>query len=270
MIKLFVTDLDHTLLDDDKDIHPRDRAAIDRLIDSGTEFAIATGRSEAEFQYIVDQLDHPCHRISQNGVYVRTAQGDELASAILPPLVTKQIIEEATGYNFQLYINVAEQTYTPYLSEEAKEYSSKMQLPVIEDRFIVEQLDESVLPCKFCFIGEKEPLLRFMQQLDHKDYRQHVDLFLSSPYCVDVVPKGISKGFGVQRLIDHLGISLSEVACVGDAYNDVPMFQIVSNSYAMRHADPGVQKEAVHVVDSVAEAVKQVLHENQAKKPTIM
>lgn len=52
---------------------------------------------------------------------------------------------------------------------------------------------------------------------DVEIYR-HVDSF-------DIVPKGISKKKGLQKLGEVLGISPQEMAAVGDGVNDYPMFE---------------------------------------------
>ena len=54
--KLFVVDLDGTLLRDDKSLAGADRDALARLRDMGIVTAIATGRSNYSFQKITDDL----------------------------------------------------------------------------------------------------------------------------------------------------------------------------------------------------------------------
>mgnify|MGYP002794236828 FL=1 len=49
----------------------------------------------------------------------------------------------------------------------------------------------------------------------------------------EMVPKGISKASGIQRLMDHYGIPLEDCYAFGDSTNDLPMLQFVPNSVAM-------------------------------------
>jgi hydroxymethylpyrimidine pyrophosphatase-like HAD family hydrolase len=94
-------------------------------------------------------------------------------------------------------------------------------------------------------------------------FPRQLDSFLSSPYCLDIMPKGVNKGSGIQRLADNLGISLSEVACIGDSENDLSMFGDTPHSFAMDVARQSVKQSATRVVSSVTEAVDWVLSYNQ-------
>ena len=49
----------------------------------------------------------------------------------------------------------------------------------------------------------------------------------------EMVPKGISKASGIQKLMDYYGIPLEDCYAFGDSTNDLPMLQFVPNSVAM-------------------------------------
>ncbi|MCA0045093.1 HAD-IIB family hydrolase [Celeribacter litoreus] len=49
------------------------------------------------------------------------------------------------------------------------------------------------------------------------------DWLISDNKYFDVLPKGISKGPSIKRLVDHLGIPESRVLCAGDTMNDLSM-----------------------------------------------
>lgn len=52
-----------------------------------------------------------------------------------------------------------------------------------------------------------------------------VDLIVSHGCFVDVLPRGVSKGPSLLRLIDHLGLDADKVLVAGDTLNDLSMFQ---------------------------------------------
>jgi 5-amino-6-(5-phospho-D-ribitylamino)uracil phosphatase len=47
-----------------------------------------------------------------------------------------------------------------------------------------------------------------------------------SAVAVDVTPVGIDKGYGVREVCKRASISPSDVLCIGDSLNDVPMLEI--------------------------------------------
>lgn len=67
--------------------------------------------------------------------------------------------------------------------------------------------------------------------------RTHPDLF-------EILPGGVSKGSGVARLCEHLGIEPAKVLAVGDQENDISTFQTVGYSVAMGDAPKAVKASA--------------------------
>jgi len=60
-----------------------------------------------------------------------------------------------------------------------------------------------------------------LQVLDGMD----VDILISHGCFVDILPKGVSKGPSLLRLIDHLKLPRARVLVAGDTLNDLSMFQ---------------------------------------------
>jgi Cof subfamily protein (haloacid dehalogenase superfamily) len=265
MIRLFVSDLDHTLLNDSKEIEPTDLAALQQLQEAGVNLAIASGRTDPEIQQVLSSLTLPYHRISQNGTFVRTHQGEILHSSTFPAETAKQILRLSSSNSLLTFITIGEITYTPHLSAEARDYIKRMELPnIYEKKGVMEQLTDEKPPCKIAFIGDMDEILALQQTLKQQpSIHQKTDSFISSPYCMDIVPKHISKGYGLQCLMKKLGLQPNEIATIGDSYNDIPMLELTKNSFAMAHAEPQVQEKAKYVVDSVAKAVERVLEANK-------
>lgn len=265
MIRLFVSDLDHTLLNDRKEIEPTDRAALQQLQAAGIKLAIASGRTDPEIQRVLSSLPLPYHRISQNGTFVRTHQGEILHTSTFPAETAQQILRLGSSDSLLTFITIGETTYTPHLTAAARDYIRRMELPNIHEmKGITEKLTNESPPCKIAFIGDMDEILALQQRLKQQpEIHQETDSFISSPYCMDIVPKHISKGYGLQCLLKKLDIQPEEIATIGDSYNDIPMLEMTTNSFAMANADPQVQEKAHFVVNSVAKAVEWVLEANK-------
>ncbi|MGR3369484.1 MAG: HAD-IIB family hydrolase [Sagittula sp.] len=52
-----------------------------------------------------------------------------------------------------------------------------------------------------------------------------LDWLISDNRYFDVLPKGVSKGPSIRRLVDHLGIPEARVLCAGDTLNDLSMLE---------------------------------------------
>ncbi len=85
---------------------------------------------------------------------------------------------------------------------------------------------------------------------------------------MQVLPLGASKGAGVAWLLDHLGMSYSNVLAVCDGENDLEMLSMAGIGVAMGNAGPTVRAVADAVVATnneagVAEAIQRFVLEPQ-------
>ena len=78
---------------------------------------------------------------------------------------------------------------------------------------------------------------------------------------IDVIPLSLNKASGIQWLADTLGISLEEIAFIGDTNGDVPALEIVGSSFAPSNAKKAA-RDVAHittngaVIDGVLEAYR--------------
>ncbi|QDL92790.1 HAD-IIB family hydrolase [Paroceanicella profunda] len=67
-----------------------------------------------------------------------------------------------------------------------------------------------------------------------------VDVLISDNRYLDVLPKGVSKGPSLLRLIDHLGLDADRVLVAGDTLNDLSMFQTGLKGAVVGGAEPAL------------------------------
>ncbi len=65
----------------------------------------------------------------------------------------------------------------------------------------------------------------------------------------DIVPEGISKAVGIERMLQHFGIHRSEAMAFGDGTNDIEMLEYVGCGVAMGNANDQVKAHARFVTD---------------------
>ncbi|WP_044640967.1 HAD family hydrolase [Risungbinella massiliensis] len=263
MIKLFVTDLDDTLLNQAKKVEERDKMALSKLVQHGIAVCFASGRMDDELIRVMKEVEGTYHRVSHNGAYVFTDQGEALGETTFEGDIAKRIYEAAREHGLYGFISTDNMKLIPEYNDYLREMDNRLHIGFQENPNILSQIGHELLPSKVCIFGEKEKLIQF-QQVMKKEYDEHHDSFISAPDCIDFMPKNVSKGSGLIKLLEKLEIRSEEMACVGDSYNDISMFQLTPYSFAMAIADDEVKQHAKQgVVESVSEAAERVLKVNQ-------
>lgn len=95
-------------------------------------------------------------------------------------------------------------------------------------------------------------------------YGEQLRLTHSGPGSFDLLPPGVHKAAGLQRLAARLGIAREQVVAVGDNDNDCEMLRWAGLGVAMGNADPAVQRcadrvTATNAEDGVARLIEDVL-----------
>jgi hydroxymethylpyrimidine pyrophosphatase-like HAD family hydrolase len=73
-------------------------------------------------------------------------------------------------------------------------------------------------------------------------------------YVIRLMSKGTSKGSALLSLARQLSVQPEHVAVIGDWFNDVSMFEVAGQAFAMPHAPNELKAKASHVLDAEAPA----------------
>lgn len=246
---LIVTDLDGTILDDDKNIAGDDLRAIEEFRAGGGIFAAATGRGVAMAQRVISVLgiDFPCVIFNGAGVYDFKA-GKFLWHSDMPDIA-------------DTYIRMLEKEFPDIgieiLAENLVYVTDNNQTVV--DHMAFEKLIPSYLPLEkvpkdnrfkvlIAYPGDKiQPVIDFTQ----KYCTEGVNWVHSAPMYYEMLPQGISKASGVKKLIEVMNMQDKFVVAAGDYGNDRAM---------IADADLGVA--VANALDSVKEAADLIVRDN--------
>ncbi|MEV0182719.1 Cof-type HAD-IIB family hydrolase [Streptomyces sp. NPDC050625] len=244
-IRLIVTDMDGTLLDDAKRIPEGLWPMLAELRRRGVLFSPASGRQYAtlarQFADVADGMVF----IAENGTYV-VRDGVELSSDPLAPAVATGLARAvrrlvADGVDVGAVVcgkrsAYVERTDEPFMAEVRKYY---VEHRVVED---VTAVDDDVIKVALFDFGRAErttaPALSAFA-----DTHQVV---VSGEHWVDVMNRTANKGAALRGLQRELGITPAQTMVFGDYLNDLEMLDAAEWSFAMANAHPEVVGRARH------------------------
>lgn len=266
--KILFTDLDGTLLDDDKEITAGNRQAINEALALGHKIVISTGRPLASARIQAERLGltkEGCYAISYNGGQIydsfhkTTVYGKEYPSDLIAPVF--QAAHEA-GLHVQTYsdTHIVSERDTKAL----RRYADTSGVPVVVTDNAVNEVGGKAYKLLVIDYHDHQKLLDFQSQVLAK-YAGRIDSFFSNDYFLEIVPTGVSKGFAVQWMCDFLQIPIENSVAAGDAQNDIPMLEAAHVGAVMCNAFPGIAEHGTYMTkadnnhDGVAEIIRRFI-----------
>ncbi len=246
-IKLFLADVDGTLVTKEKVLTERAIAAVHRLEGAGIRFAVTSGRPPRGMAMLVEPL-HLNGVIAgfNGGVYVNPDQSVVL-SRTLDPGAARKAYDAIRDHGLDAWVYTAEDWMirdpkAPHVDREAKtvQFGPK----VVDDP--ATGLDRAV---KIVGVGDDLALVEKCEGDVQRALGNTVSAARSQPYYLDVTHPDANKGAVVAYLAEHYGISPHEIATIGDMPNDVLMFKPSGMSIAMGQASQEAPDAATYVTD---------------------
>lgn len=248
-IRLVVTDMDGTLLDDAKRIPPGLWETLAELRRRGVLFSPASGRQYATLAREFAEVAEGMVFIAENGTYV-VRDGVELSSDPLEPGVAAGVVQAvrrlvAEGVDVGAVVCGKRSAYVER-SDEA--FLAEVRKYYVEHRIVEDAtaLDDDVIKVALFDFGSAArttaPALA-----PFADTHQVV---VSGEHWVDVMNRTANKGAALRRLQRDLGITPAQTMVFGDYLNDLEMLDAAEWSFAMANAHPDVLARARHLAPS--------------------
>lgn len=270
--KLFVSDMDGTILHNHTKIAPETAEVVRKAEEAGIRFAIATGRNHYNAKEILDEVGLTCPIVSSNGGRVLTEAGDVLHEVDLTLEEAREIVailhqEQYGDIFYEMYTSaglVADrgdliEASMKNLKANGDDRSLQMyeffknRYYVNEDVKLVEDIqafidDEAGRVYKFiAFSSHLENMTALWKEIDERVAGVYVTS--SGTDNIEVMAHGADKGHGITKLAEHYGIDLKDVVVIGDNLNDVPMFEVAGKGIAMGNS----HEELIAISDHVTE-----------------
>ncbi|MFI9250073.1 Cof-type HAD-IIB family hydrolase [Streptomyces sp. NPDC053069] len=262
-IRLIVTDMDGTLLDDARRIPDGLWPMLAELRRRGVLFSPASGRQYATLARQFADVAEGMVFIAENGTYV-VRDGVELSSDTMDRSVAagvartvRRLVADSVDVGAVVCGKRAayvERTDEAFLAEVRQYYVAHQ---VVED---VTAVDDEVIKVALIDFGRAEqttaPALA--------GFAGTHQVVVSSEHWVDVMNRTANKGTALRGLQRALGITPAQTMVFGDYLNDLEMLDAAEWSFAMANAHPEVVRRARHLApsnndDGVLRTVSRVL-----------
>ncbi len=250
--KLFLTDVDETLMNTEKRIPPENKAALHRLLDDGHYVAIASGRAVPSLDSLVEELElvHPnAYLVCYNGSQIwRTAPKEQLTEEHLDREIAVRIIRAANEADIHIQTYSDSHFLCDRLDEGTRYYSRTSLIPWQITNDLAADMPEQVPKLLLMDLDRPERLIAFRDS--HREFADCCDVMFSCPQYLEYCPRGVNKGSALERLRHILGLPQESTIAIGDENNDLPMIRAANLGIAMKNATEEVKKAASAVTEA--------------------
>ena len=246
-----VSDVDGTLLTDDKMLTARAQAAAAQLRASGIGFSIISSRPPRGLRMLLEPLGVTTPVGGFNGGVIATSDLAVIAEHSLSPQIARRAVDLLDGHGVEVWVFsgldwLARHCDGPYFGLEERTVRFG---PTLVENF-GPSLDTTA---KIVGVSKDFQLLARCEREMGAVLGDRATVARSQPYYLDITHPLANKGFALSEIAKLSGVPLAEIATIGDGGNDVAMFELSGLSIAMGNASPEVRRAADFVTDSNSE-----------------
>ena len=268
MKTLFLSDLDGTFLNSEAKISQRSAEIIDSLTNKGVLFTVATARTYATVLKMFENISLPCPIVLMNGVTIYDpAKKSIIASSPISTENGNRIVKEFRDRNVEpmLYFQNGETLdiyYTKLTNDYQREYVSQ-RIDCSGKRFIHSPTPVTLENKNLVYIvaldyyDNIKEIYKAVKELNIAQCMFYRDNY-SDMYFLEIISGDVNKASGALKVKEIVGAD--KIVVFGDNLNDIPMFEIADESYAVSNAEDALKAIATGVIgsnneDAVAEFI---------------
>lgn len=259
MNTLYISDLDGTLLNSQKQVSQYTSETINQCIEQGMVFTVATARMPYGCDYRLEDLNLSTPGILTNGVFIYDFMSKKyLHAETIDISNAKKVVKAFTSNNKScfMYLFSDEGINICFGDESLKQqeqYYSKRALESCGQVYLTEDYEREMkkgMPVYFALTGTKTELTPVCESLDTIEgihYSCYLNIY-NGLYCLEVYSKRASKKHALFKLKELT--QCESVVVFGDNYNDIPMIEVADCSYAPANALPEIKAMVTATIES--------------------
>lgn len=242
-------DYDGTLVDETAGVSTPSkytRDALNALQQNGYLVGLCTGRAKC---YLPENLNYnfDCY-ITTNGSYAEVQETIVYSNPFSSDIL-KRVIQFLEENNMNYFLESPQACYCYNFADVCMtNMLIRFRLP-LKNFFPIHYADYSYIHKLMITSNQAEKIKEFQTEFQEHCY---VSISHGFPRAADVGRIDVSKGLGIQKVLESMQIRKENTFAFGDGPNDIEMFKTVGTGIAMKNHDPALEKYAAYITDAVA------------------
>ena len=261
MKRLFVSDLDGTLLRNEGRLSTFARSELTRMLDDGLNFTVASARSVHSIREILEDLPLRLPIIEFNGAFISDYPSGEhrIVNSFAPELV-ESLFAQLRGRGFMPFVSSFDEgedrLYFQTLDNSGMQFYHDNRVEMKDTRLqpptdLSQALGGQVVT--LTMIDRKTPLVDLQARL-HSEFSGRIASWVIentySPgwHWLIVNDRKASKAHAVRELAEEYGFEMEGLTVFGDHINDIPMLKEAAHAIAVANAQEELKQHATEII----------------------
>ncbi|GHV30212.1 haloacid dehalogenase [Clostridia bacterium] len=246
---LVITDVDGTLLPDATACVPQlNREAAQEIVRTGF-LTIATGRSCGAAREVYRAINGNVPAILYNGSCIYDYANEETLFERCHPEHTADLILQVMGKYKDcgiLFSDVKDE----YVVREDKYIAGYFErVKITESNAKPQDCTRMLRVLVSCDEEKQDEIYEFLCGV----IGEELEVTKSARYFIEILPKGVSKGAALLKLIELIEVPMHNVFAIGDYYNDLEMLTVAGHPITVLSAPDDIKNVCKHVVHDPAD-----------------
>lgn len=269
---VIASDLDGTLLRNDTTLSTENIEAIERLYKKGIKTAVLTGRTFYEIPPELRACRGVEYFVFSNGAGIKNKKHQTIHYSPIPKDIAEKIFNILNSYEtfIEFYSNgcpmVEKSKYNDenfnyykidpdFIPEMYKSRKPVNQLErlIFDDGYDIEMFDV------FFRNNDERAECKIKLQKEFSD----IEITTSMDNNLEIMNKGINKGFGLKKLCEIAKIDINDIIVIGDSKNDITAFAAANKKYAVSNACKEIKNMADKIICSNEENIMCYIEKEQ-------
>lgn len=261
--KIYVSDLDGTLLGADAVLSDYSRKMLTELLAAGVQFTVASARAWDEIRLVLGDLPLELPVIAINGAFLTDYQtGRHLVINNMDNSLATDIYQHILNHDLMPFVVACNGTedglyWERLINAQMQWYHDILQIEKIKRLRQTDSLQKTLTQkvIAFAVMGPRENVTALWELLD-ADYAGLLENFLfENPYSpghwwLTIHDQKACKSKGVRTLMGITGHKPENLTAFGDHINDIKMLQLAGTGIAMANAETEVKAIADQIIGS--------------------
>ena len=259
--RIYVSDLDGTLLHDDATLSAYSRKKIIELLDAGVHFTVASARSVVSLWQVLRKMPFRLPVIELNGAFISNFQtGEHLIVNDITKNLTADIYSYILEYNCMPFISTFNGKedclyYQAMPNDGMQWYHDNRRIS--RDRRLrhVPDLKKTFADhvVAFTVINTRQQLKNLANRM-MDDFSDRLQMhFFENPYSppwhwLTIHDKKACKAYAMRELVKYAGLKFEDLTVFGDNLNDINMFKTAPRAIAVQNATEQIKGLATETI----------------------